>query len=186
MPAFSRAQLGILLLVAALLFSLYAWRGNTGWFSSAAQVSKPLPVVVEITGAVAHPGVYSFPAPPTLLTVWHQAGGPEPWPTSDETLPSETRVEVSAGGAYCLGHMSAERLLTLGLALDVNTATAEDLEALPGVGPVLAQRIIEYRQSRGPFQKIDDLLSVHGIGGKKLAQIKSLITVTSAVSQSGP
>jgi competence protein ComEA len=179
MPSFSRAQLGILLLVAATLFSLYAWRAHTGWFSSATQVVKPQPVVVEITGAVAHPGVYSFPAPPALLTVWRQAGGPEPLPTSDDTLPSETRIEVSAGGAYCLGHMSAERLLTLGRALDVNTASAADLEALPGVGPVLAQRIIEYRQSRGPFQKIDDLLSVHGIGRKKLAQLKPLITVAS-------
>ena len=179
MPAFSRAQLGILLLVAALLFSLYAWRGHTGWLSSAAQVNKPQPVVVEITGAVAHPGVYSFPAPPTLLTVWRQAGGPKPLPTSDDTLPSETRVEVATGGAYCLGHMSAERLLTLGMALDVNTSTAEDLAALPGVGPALAQRIIEYRQSRGPFQKVDDLLSVHGIGRKKLEHLAPLIRVAS-------
>jgi competence protein ComEA len=179
MPAFSRAQLGILLLVAGLLFSLYAWRGHTGWLSSATQVIEPRPVVVEISGAVARPGVYSFPDPPTLLTVWRQAGGPEPLPTSDDTLPSETRIEVKAGGAYCLGHMSEERLLTLGLALDLNTARAEDLEALPGVGPVLAQRIIEYRQSRGPFQKIDDLLSVHGIGKKKLAQLEPLITVAS-------
>jgi competence protein ComEA len=179
MPAFSRVQLGILLLVAGLLFSLYAWRGHTGWLSAAAQITEHRPVVVEITGAVAHPGVYSFAAPPTLLTVWRQAGGPEPLPTPDATLPSETRVEVSAGGAYCLGHMSAEQLLTLGRALDVNTATAEDLEALPGVGPVLARRIIEYRQSRGPFQKIDDLLSVHGIGKKKLAHLAPLITVAS-------
>ncbi len=179
MPSFSRAQLGILLLVAALLFSLYAWRGHTGWLSAAGQVSEPQPVVVEITGAVAHPGVYSFPAPPTLLAVWRQAGGPEPLPPSDETLPSETRVEVAAGGVYCLEHMSGEQLLTLGLALDVNTATAEDLEALPGVGPVLAQRIIEYRRARGPFQQIDDLLSVHGIGRKKLAHLATLITVAS-------
>jgi competence protein ComEA len=179
MPAFSRAQLGILLLVAALLFSLYVWRGHPGWLSSAAPVVAPTPVVVEITGEVAHPGVYSFAAPPTLLEVWRQAGGPEPLPQSDVRLPSESRVEVSAGGAYCLGHMSGERLLTLGLALDLNTATAEDLEALPGVGPVLAQRIIEFRQSRGPFQKIDDLLSVQGVGKKKLAQLQPLITVGS-------
>jgi competence protein ComEA len=179
MPAFSRAQLGILLLVAGLLFSLYVWQGHTGWIASITRVSKPNPVVVEIDGDVAHPGVYSFAAPPTLLMVWRQAGGPEPLPTEDAKLPSETLVEVAAGGAYHLGHMSGERLLTLGLALDLNTAKAHDLEALPGVGPVLAQRIIEYRQSRGPFQKIDDLLSVHGIGKKKLGQIKSMITVTS-------
>jgi competence protein ComEA len=142
-------------------------------------VAAPSPVVVEITGAVAHPGVYTFPAPPTLLTVWRQADGPEPLPKSDATLPSETLVEVAADGAYRLGHMSGDRLLTLGGALDLNTATAEDLEALPGVGPVLARRIIDYRQSRGPFQTIDDLLAVHGIGKKKLAQLAPLVRVAS-------
>jgi len=179
MPAFSRAQLGILLLVAALLLSLYAWRGHTFWLSAASRTTGVQPVVVEITGEVAHPGVYSFAALPTLLAVWRQAGGPEPLPSPDQTLPSETRIQVSADGTYCLGHMSAERLLTLGLALDVNTATARDLETLPGVGPVLAQRIIAYRQSRGPFHKIDDLLSVHGIGKKKLAHLAPLIRVAS-------
>jgi competence protein ComEA len=180
MPAFSRAQLGIILLVAALLFSIYAWRGHPGRPSSATPVAAPHPVVVEITGEVARPGVYSYPAPPTLLEVWRLAGGPEPLPQPDVKLPSETRVDVAAGGAYRLGHMSGERLLTLGRALDLNTSTSGDLEALPGVGPVLAQRIIEYRQSQGPFQKIDDLLSVHGIGKKKLTQLKPLITVSSA------
>jgi competence protein ComEA len=123
--------------------------------------------------------LFSFDTPPTLHPGGRPAGGPEPLPTPDIKLPSETLVEVAAGGAYRLGHMSGERLLTLGVALDLNTATAEDLEALPGVGPVLAQRIIEYRQSQGPFQKIDDLLSVHGIGRKKLAQLAPLITVSS-------
>jgi competence protein ComEA len=75
--------------------------------------------------------------------------------------------------------MPAERLLTLGLALDLNTATAEDLEALPGIGPALAQRIIERRQSQGLFASVEDLLTVYGIGHKKLAQIKPLITVAS-------
>jgi competence protein ComEA len=179
MPAFSRAQLGTILLVASLLFALHAWRGHPGWFSSPIRLVAPSPVVVEITGAVAHPGVYSFPGPPTLSEVWRQAGGPEPLPATDATLPSETLVEVTADGAYRLGHMSGERLLTLGGALNLNTATAEDLEALPGVGPVLARRIIEYRQARGPFQTIDDLLAVHGIGKKKLAQLAPLITVAS-------
>jgi competence protein ComEA len=179
MPAFSRAQLGITLLVAALLFSLYLWRGHPGWLSAAHPVAAPNPVVVEITGEVAHPGVYSFAAPPTLLMIWRQAGGPEPLPKPDVTLPSETRVEVTAGGAYHLERMSGEQVLTLGGALDLNSATAGDLEALPGVGPTLAQRIILYRQSEGPFRSIEDLLGVHGIGKKKLARLAPLITVAS-------
>ena len=108
MPAFSRAQLGILLLVAALLFSLYAWRGHTGWLSSAAQVNKPQPVMVEITGAVAHPGVYSFPAPPTLLELYRRAGGPEPSNGAEKTVASGNRVEVTPAGTYRLGHMTGD------------------------------------------------------------------------------
>jgi competence protein ComEA len=179
MPAFSRAQLGILLLVAGLLLGLFAGReylGGLPWRTAAVPASE---VFVEIAGEVARPGVYAFHAPPALPEVWRQAGGPEPVPQSEAVLPSETCVEVGPGRAYRLGRMSGERLLTLGLALDVNAASVDDLEALPGVGPVLAQRIFEYRRSRGPFQKIDDLLSVHGIGKKKLAQLKPLIMVSS-------
>jgi competence protein ComEA len=178
MPAFSRAQMGILLLLAGLLLGLLAGRSYLGGLPW--QAAAPPPgVVVEIAGEVARPGVYTFPAPPTLPEVWRQAGGPDPRPAAAATLPSSTRLEVDKTGAYSLQPISGERLLTLGLALDVNAATAEDLEALPGIGPVLAQRILEFRQSRGPFQKIEDLLSVRGIGTKKLAQLKPLITVSS-------
>ena len=179
MPAFSRAQLGTLLLTAAFLFLSYAWRGNPGWLSVRNQAAAPNPVFVEVTGEVARPGVYAYSAPPTLPEVWRQAGGPEPRSSGETALPSQTRLEVGQGGDYCLDRMSGERLLTLGLALDLNTATAEDLEALPGIGPVLAQRIIQHRQSQGSYRHVEDLLAVHGMGKKKLAQLRPLIMVSS-------
>ena len=55
--------------------------------------------------------------------------------------------------------------------LDPNTATNEELQTLPGIGPVLAARIIEYRETVGKFRTIDDLLAVKGIGEKTLAKI---------------
>lgn len=61
--------------------------------------------------------------------------------------------------------------------LDLNRASAEELEKLPGIGPVLAQRIVEWRETHGPFQKVEDLLQVPGIGPNTLARIKDLVSV---------
>ena len=59
--------------------------------------------------------------------------------------------------------------------LDLNTASAEQLDALPGVGPATAQKIIDYRQAHGPFRSVDELQAVPGIGPSKLAQLKGLV-----------
>ena len=60
--------------------------------------------------------------------------------------------------------------------IDINTANEKELDALPGIGPAIAGRIVEYRSSQ-PFTKIEDIMQVKGIGEKKLAKIKELITV---------
>jgi 5'-nucleotidase/UDP-sugar diphosphatase len=62
--------------------------------------------------------------------------------------------------------------------LNVNKATQEELEALPGIGPTLAKRIIDWRETKGPFQKVEDLLQVSGIGPAKLAAIRDLVSVS--------
>jgi competence protein ComEA len=61
--------------------------------------------------------------------------------------------------------------------LNINIATQNELESLPGIGPVIAQRIILYRQEVGPFEKIDDIQAVKGIGDAIFAQIRDYITV---------
>jgi competence protein ComEA len=61
--------------------------------------------------------------------------------------------------------------------ISLNQADAAALEALPGVGPVLAERIIAHREERGPFQSVEDLLEVPGIGEAKLASIRDLVAV---------
>lgn len=61
--------------------------------------------------------------------------------------------------------------------VDINVATASELESLPGIGPALARRIIEHRKKNGPFKRIEDLMNVRGIGEKKFLDLEERITV---------
>ncbi len=61
--------------------------------------------------------------------------------------------------------------------VNLNTATASELEALPGIGPKMAQRIVEYREKNGVFKKVEDLMNVKGIGEKNFLKLKSNLTV---------
>lgn len=104
------------------------------------------------------------PAPPTRTpqpTVTVGPGTPSPTPP-----PTATAVPPAAGAALAPG----ERL-------NLNTATAAELERLPRIGPATAARILEYRTQRGAFQVIEDLLKVKGIGPATFAQLQDLVTV---------
>lgn len=63
--------------------------------------------------------------------------------------------------------------------LDLNAASAEELERLPGIGPVIARRIVEFRQTHGPFAMVDDLIEVPGIGARTLEKLRALVRVGS-------
>ena len=62
--------------------------------------------------------------------------------------------------------------------IDLNTATLSQLDSLPGIGPVIAERILELREKSGPYKRIEDLMNIRGIGEKKFLKLKDLITVT--------
>jgi competence protein ComEA len=59
--------------------------------------------------------------------------------------------------------------------VNVNTATADELDRLPGIGPVLARRIVEYREQHGLFRRLDDLLEVKGVGPRLLRRLESML-----------
>jgi competence protein ComEA len=81
----------------------------------------------------------------------------------------------AAAGEARSGSMSSG--VTAARPIDLNAATARDLEALPGIGARTAQRILEYRQKAGGFKKIEELMNVRGIGEKSFLRLKPLVVV---------
>jgi competence ComEA-like helix-hairpin-helix protein len=86
---------------------------------------------------------------------------------------------ASKGCGLQIGRMVPARLATLGVVLDVNSATAKELSSIKGVGPALARRIVARRESSGQFDHVEGLLSVRGIGPKMLARIRARLKVGS-------
>lgn len=133
-------------------------------------------VTVHVSGAVASPGVVAVADGARVADAIAAAGGATAKaqlsainlaaPVSDGeqiVVPDESNASVSAVAGD--GRVA------------VNRASAADLETLPGVGPVLAERIVEYRDTNGPFSTVEDLLDVTGIGEAKLASLRDRIRV---------
>jgi len=114
-----------------------------------------------IGGAVANPGIY-------------------PWQEGDtlQTLLSDAGVEPDADLSHIELYIPREGEEQSAQKIDINRAEPWLLEALPGIGEVLAQRIVDYRSQNGPFKRIEDLLKVSGIGEATLDKIKDYITVS--------
>jgi competence protein ComEA len=114
-----------------------------------------------IGGAVASPGIYPWQAYDTLQTVLLDAG------VDPDADLSHIEIYVPQAGETA----SVQKI-------DINRAEPWLLEALPGIGEVLAQRIVDYRSTSGPFRTIEDLLKVSGIGSATLEQIRDFVTVS--------
>lgn len=135
-------------------------------------------LVVDVAGAVRRPGLYHLATGTRIADAVAAAGGATA--KADVTLVNLAapladgeQVLVPARGIPTAG--AAEGAPSPTAPVDLNTATAEQLDALPGVGPATAQRIIDYRQAHGPFRSTDELEGVPGIGPSKLAQLKGLV-----------
>lgn len=153
-------------------------------------------IVVDVDGAVAHPGLYKLPPGSRVQAALAAAGGLSPQADAhrinraaklhdgqklyvlsqgESTPPLAASSGQGCEGQACTstdGGIAGSDPEGQGL-VNINTANATQLTQLPGVGPAIAQKIIDYRTANGPFTSVDDLTKVPGIGAAKLAQIKS-------------
>jgi competence protein ComEA len=87
------------------------------------------------------------------------------------------KLIATALSAVLLGASLAAAAQEQAPRVDVNRATVQELETLPQVGPVLAQRIVEFREKHGPYKTVEDLIKVQGVGEKLLARLRDRVTV---------
>ena len=139
-------------------------------------------VVVSVVGLVARPGLVTLPEGSRVADAVAAAGGllPAADPASVNlaaVVADGEQVAVGVPGAGTEGAVGPSTGAAGTGPVDLNAATAADLDALPGIGPVLAQRIVEHRERSGPFRTVEQLDDVPGIGPATYAELAELVTV---------
>jgi competence protein ComEA len=198
MPVLSRSQLAtyalaaVVVVVLGVRFMQGQARGGTG----SAQVGKPAPMRIErpastpplvhVAGAVRHPGVYRLRDGDRVKDAVARAGGTR---ANADVNAINLAAKVADGqqvvvpkrgaGAPGSGDASGGASAADGAApqtpISLNSATAEQLDTLDGVGPATAQKILDWRRQHGGFRSIDDLGEVPGIGPKRLAALRGKV-----------
>ncbi len=138
-------------------------------------------LVIDVAGAVRHPGLFRLQAGSRIDDAIAAAGGPTAKAQLDAVnlaapiadgeqvvVPGRGSVGTPAAGPPAAGSSPSGPL-------DLHTATAEQLDSLPGIGPVTAQKILDYRQAHGAFHSVAELEGVPGIGPGRLSQLKGLV-----------
>lgn len=197
----SRAELvGLVVVLAALLVGAGLWyvrslpkpvqlrAGSAPAVVPAPGPGSPSPspqvLLVDVAGWVRRPGVYGFVEGSRIVDAIEAAGGARPGAALEllnlaAPLVDGTQVLVVKEGAAPAGPASDAPVApgAPGGLVNINTAGAVELEALPGIGEVIAQRIVDHRTANGPFASVDELLEVSGIGEAILGSIRELVTV---------
>lgn len=170
---------------------------DQGLVATATPASTPAETVVHVIGAVKDPGVYTLPGGSRVVDALTEAGGSteaaelsrmnlalilsdgdQIWvPVHGEEPPDVVAVESPiSSDAPSVGQGVADGEESLG-AVGLNSASSQQLETIPGVGPVTAGRILAFREERGPFTSVDQLLDVSGIGEKTLESLRPYVSL---------
>jgi competence protein ComEA len=148
--------------------------------AAAAPPAPPPRLVIDVAGAVRRPGLYRLPQGSRIADAVARAGGANgkaeldgvnlaaPLADGEQVvvparIPGGAAAATGTGGAPATGPVS------------LSAATAEQLDALPGIGPVTAQKIVDYRTQHGAFHSVDELDAISGIGPAKLDQLRGLV-----------
>jgi competence protein ComEA len=142
--------------------------------------------MIEVAGAVKHPGIYTLYRPPTAYQAIQSAGGPigeHPLllEKSGDTLDTGIRAELqdsNTGRAQLMiTPMSNRKKLVLGIPMEINQAHVEDIAMIPGISYGLALRLVEFRQTHGPFRACNDLRRVDGMGPRKVERVRPYLNL---------
>jgi competence protein ComEA len=139
-------------------------------------------LIVDIEGKVRHPGIVRVPKGSRVIDALEAAGGALPGAQTSalnlaRILTDGEQILVGVPQPAGSDQPTASAGSQPAGPVDLNTATLDQLEELPGVGPVLAQRILDYRLKQGRFTSVDELRSVSGIGDQRFAELKDLVRV---------
>jgi competence protein ComEA len=183
---FSRNQKIALSIIAAIVLALSVLtvvRGNTQ--INAAPEIIPITIAepeifVDVTGAVNNPGVYSLTGRSRVIDAIKAAGDSAPGADLStinlaRVLNDGEQIYVDSTAVNSFGQRVSKKVSSG--PININRATLRQLDALDGIGPVIAGRIIEYRKKNGSFLTVDDLQKVSGIGAAKFAQIKAKVRI---------
>ncbi len=158
--------------------------GSAGGSGDAGDAGEPGSVVVDVAGEVAEPGVITLPEGSRVADALRAAGGVTPG--TDITGLNRARV-LADGEHLVVGAAGQEAAPAPGPGsarppaepgpVNLNTATAEELQTLPGIGPVLAGHIVDHRDRHGRFTAVEQLLEVSGIGDRRLADLRDRVVL---------
>ena len=141
---------------------------------------SPVDLIINVAGKVNNPGVYQLPKGSRVIDAIKAAGNQRNGVDISDINLARILVDgeqILVGSPKPSSGKIVAKKITIDNPLDINRATITQLDTLPGIGPVTAQRIIDYRTKVGRINSVDELKKISGLGGTKFEEIKSLLRV---------